>query len=73
MAKLTSFNMWVDCENDAFKDDATNELWRLLDEVKVKLYSGMYSGSLKDQNGNRVGHYVAERDDGHGSTRTSPL
>jgi hypothetical protein len=54
------FHMQLDLENDAFAGNNTNEIQRLLECVVGYIDYGMRGGSLRDINGNKVGHWALE-------------
>ena len=53
-----TFTLDIDCDNDAFGANDANralELGALLRTTADRLTAGIYSGSIRDSNGNRVG------------------
>ena len=65
---MKQFTLKIDMENDAFKDYASNELARMLDELSKKIWrQGVYflqqqgHTSIKDINGNKIGCFEVIR------------
>lgn len=51
------FKMEIDCDNDAFHNDAHAEVQRIILSVADRLEAGQTSGNLRDINGNTVGSF----------------
>ncbi len=47
----------IETDNDAFREDDTAEIARLLREAADKLEEGQTARGVKDLNGNRVGQW----------------
>ncbi len=50
----------INTDNACFEDDRSNEIDRLLSEVRDKIVCEFDSGVLMDINGNRVGSFNVE-------------
>lgn len=51
------FTLHIDTYNDAFQDDPTCELKRLLGEIINQLDEGLLKAPIRDVNGNTVGEF----------------
>ena len=52
------FTLTVETSNAAFGDEPVLELVRILAEVSEALQAGHTRGTVRDENGNRVGSYM---------------
>lgn len=64
MIQRVNFQMNLSSGNDAFVEDPAGEMIRLLDDVKARIERGDVNGILWDRNGNRVGLWDLDIDDG---------
>lgn len=51
------FNLDIKSGNDAFQEDPTSEVSRILCEIAGKIDSGRFHGDCRDINGNAVGKW----------------
>ena len=51
------FSLEIESGNDAFQEDPTSEVSRILCEIAGKIDSGRFHGACKDINGNTVGRW----------------
>ena len=51
------FTLRIEPDNDAFSDDPSLELARILQDVARKVADGQTTGTIRDSNGNRVGEW----------------
>lgn len=52
------FTLTFDCDNDAFADDPSDEIARILDNVARRVNDGARDGKIMDVNGNTVGNFT---------------
>ena len=56
------FTLKINTDNDAFADYPSVELADLLRKVAVRLEGAANSGTIRDVNGNNVGHFEYRND-----------
>ena len=56
------FKLEFDCDSEAFGEDETDRqigICNILDDVMERInFKGEESGTIRDVNGNRIGHYA---------------